>query len=179
MTPSPIRNVIDLLWSAITLKEISAGLKPCPTYLFSKSLSVKVIIGLKRSESKLLLTFCATAESLSSPIPVSMLGFGSGASFPSASLLYCMNTRFHTSINLSQSHSTLHSGLPHPIPSPWSMCISEQGPHGPVSPILKSHFLEIISERKITEHLKKCVVPRSSSHHLKVVMLSPCTDTLL
>src|SRR3990172_6763249 len=137
MTPSPIRNVIDLLWSAITLKEISAGLKPCPTYLFSKSLSVKVIIGLKRSESKLLLTFCTTADSLSNPIPVSILGFGNGVSLPLASLLYCMNTRFHTSINLSQSHSTLHSGLPHPIPSPWSMCISEQGPHGPVSPILQ------------------------------------------
>src|SRR3989338_5349735 len=66
-----------------------------------------------------------------------MLGFGNGASLPLASLLYCMNTRFHTSINLSQSHSTLHSGLPHPIPSPWSMCISEQGPHGPVSLILQ------------------------------------------
>src|SRR3972149_1893977 len=64
-----------------------------------------------------------------------MLGLGRGVRLPFASLLNCMNTRFHNSRNLSQSHPTLQSGLPHPTSAPWSTSISEQGPHGPVSPI--------------------------------------------
>src|SRR3989338_7745793 len=76
-----------------------------------------------------------TAVSLSSPIPVSMLGLGRGVNLPFRSLLYCMNTRFHISRNLSQSQPTLQVFLPQPTSSPWSMIISEHGPHGPVSPI--------------------------------------------
>src|SRR5574340_503542 len=90
---------------------------------------------MNRSVSKLLSFPCKTAEILSSPIPVSMLGFGRGVRFPDSSLLYCIKTRFHSSRNLSQSHPTLHSELPHPASSPLSIIISEHGPQGPVSPI--------------------------------------------
>ncbi|OQC26079.1 MAG: hypothetical protein BWX71_01585 [Deltaproteobacteria bacterium ADurb.Bin072] len=72
----------------------------------------------------------------SRPIPVSMLGAGSGVRVPAESRLNCMNTRFQISRYRSQSHSpALHSGLPHPTVGPWSRMISEHGPQGPVSPM--------------------------------------------
>src|SRR4030043_1876767 len=92
-------------------------------------------MGAKMSESKFVLLCCKTAVILSSPIPVSMLGFGSGVSLPDSSLLNCMKTRFQSSKYLSQSHPAMQSGFLHPKSPPWSMMISEHGPHGPVSPI--------------------------------------------
>src|SRR5208283_663658 len=93
------------------------------------------MIGVKRSVSKLFLLPCKTAVILSSPMPVSILGLGRGVRVPNSSRLNCMNTRFQSSKYLSQSHPTPQSVFPHPTSSPWSMIISEQGPHGPVSPI--------------------------------------------
>ncbi len=96
------------------------------------------IIGLKRSVSKLLSTPCITAETLSSPMPVSILGLGSRERLPSSSLSYCIKTRFHNSHHLSQSHFPIpHSDAPQLRSSPLSINISLQGPHGPVSPILQ------------------------------------------
>ncbi len=86
----------------------------------------------------MLYTFCITVAILSSPIPVSILGFGRGVSLPVLSLSYCMKTRFHNSLHLSQSHFPIpHSGASHRSSSPLSMKISLQGPQGPISPMLQ------------------------------------------
>jgi len=56
----------------------------------------------------------------SNPRPVSIDGLGKGVIFPEASRSNCMNTRFQSSRNRSQSHPGAHSGLPQPTSGPWS-----------------------------------------------------------
>ena len=70
-------------------------------------------------------------------MPVSMTLAGSGSSEPSALRLYCMNTRFHISMTSGLSLLTSDAPLTFFLSSSLlrSMCISEQGPQGPVSPI--------------------------------------------
>ncbi|KZC02996.1 hypothetical protein AU375_00709 [Methylobacterium radiotolerans] len=70
----------------------------------------------------------------SRPMPVSIDGRGSGFRTPGSSCSYCMNTRFQNSRKRSPSSSGEPGGPPCSA-GPWSMKISEQGPHGPVSPI--------------------------------------------
>ena len=70
----------------------------------------------------------------SRPAPVSIDGLGSGVRLPSGAWSYCMNTRFQNSRKRSPAGSA--SGPPSgPYAGPLSMCSSEHGPHGPVSPI--------------------------------------------
>ena len=70
----------------------------------------------------------------SRPAPVSIDGLGSGVRVPSGAWLNCMKTRFQNSMNRSPWGS--FSGPPSgPNAGPRSMCSSEHGPHGPVSPI--------------------------------------------
>ncbi len=73
-------------------------------------------------------------------MPVSIDGFGSGVIAPLASRLNCMNTRFQISSQRSQSQAAPWQTRPafssaHGRWSPWWKCTSEQGPHGPVSPM--------------------------------------------
>jgi hypothetical protein len=65
-------------------------------------------------------------------MPVSMLGRGRAARVPSAFWSYCMKTRFQISKNRSP-----FSMLASPKAGPRSTRISEQGPHGPTSPMLQ------------------------------------------
>src|SRR3990167_2120150 len=74
--------------------------------------------------------------SLSSPAPVSMDWFGSKESFPLESLLYCMKTRFQNSKNFSPERSSFGFRA-EPYLAPRSKSSSEQGPQGPVSPMLQ------------------------------------------
>ncbi len=104
-------------------------------YFFPDSPAICSINGVKRSQSKLLNFPCRTAATRSSPIPVSMEGFGNGVIAPDSSRLNCMNTRFHSSRKRSQSQPTAQSGRSQPCSGPRSMWISEQGPQGPVSPM--------------------------------------------
>ena len=116
INPSERRKVIALIWSAITLIDMSlCGFLP---YAAPDNDSTPEIIAENISVSKFVFLCCMTAVILSSPIPVSMLGFGRGASAPDSSLLYCMKTRFHNSRYLSHSHPTLQSDLPQPKSSP-------------------------------------------------------------
>src|SRR2546429_7118495 len=85
-----------------------------------------------------------TAASRSRPAPVSTEGAGSGERDPSACWSYCINTRFQLSSSCPSSlRRTKSSRLSSPFPFPvsrfprMSTRISEQGPHGPVSPICK------------------------------------------
>src|SRR6478735_4042006 len=125
----------------------------------------------------------------SSPMPVSILFFGSSETISPAACSYCMKTRFQISTNRSPSSSALPGGPPG-IWSPWSKKISEQGPHGPSSPIAQKLslvgmrdgdrqpvrveapvlrqqgpgvmdrlVLEIVAEGEISEHFEKGVVP--------------------
>ena len=71
----------------------------------------------------------------SKPMPVSTFFAGSGENVPSGFALNSMKTRFQIS---------MHSGDPaltsDPAVSPFgvrSMCSSEHGPQGPVSPIIQ------------------------------------------
>jgi len=75
-----------------------------------------------------------TAAIRSSPMPVSMEGLGRAIRSPSACWSNCMKTRFQISTNRSPSSSGDPGGPP-AMCSPWSQKISEQGPHGPVSPM--------------------------------------------
>ena len=68
----------------------------------------------------------------SSPAPVSMLGFGSVARVPSGRWSNCMKTRFQISMYRSESVAGPPSG---PNSGPRSQKISDEGPHGPVSPM--------------------------------------------
>ena len=71
----------------------------------------------------------------SRPMPVSIEGLGRSTRSPGPRCSYCMNTRFQ---NLEEPVAVLRPALPGGPPatlSPWSKKISEQGPHGPVSPI--------------------------------------------
>ena len=70
----------------------------------------------------------------SRPMPVSIEGLGRLTRSPGPRCSYCMNTRFQNSRKRSPSWSALPGGPPATL-SPWSRKISEQGPHGPVSPI--------------------------------------------
>ena len=56
----------------------------------------------------------------SSPIPVSIEGFGSFFMSPLRERSYSMNTRFHISRYLSQSHPTAQVGCLHPTSGPRS-----------------------------------------------------------
>ena len=79
-------------------------------------------------------TPCTRVRIRSSPAPVSMEGRGSGVRVPSAAWSNCMKTRFQNSMKRSPAGSA--SGPPSgPYSAPRSMCSSEQGPQGPVSPI--------------------------------------------
>ncbi len=83
--------------------------------------------------------FCITAAILSRPAPVSTYFAESGTSLSLPRRLNCMNTRFHSSMYLAQPLLTRHLCpgtffISH-ISGPRSICISLQGPQGPVSPI--------------------------------------------
>ena len=70
----------------------------------------------------------------SRPAPVSIDGRGSGVRVPSGAWSNCMKTRFQNSMKRSPAGSA--SGPPSgPYSAPRSMCSSEHGPQGPVSPI--------------------------------------------
>src|SRR5689334_2454946 len=73
----------------------------------------------------------------SSPIPVSIFLLGSGFNFPSAERSNCVKTWFQISRYRSQSHAGPHVGLPQLHSAPRSQRISEQGPQGPVGPIVQ------------------------------------------
>jgi hypothetical protein len=69
-----------------------------------------------------------------------MEGLGSGVRLPSAPRSNCMKTRFQISSQRSQSQATPRQGRPafssaQGMSFPWKKWISEQGPHGPVSPM--------------------------------------------
>ena len=76
--------------------------------------------------------FCRTLTTRSNPIPVSTCFCGRSCSLPFSSRLYWIKTRFHSSITSSIPALTSSALQP---PSVRSMCISEHGPQGPVSPI--------------------------------------------
>ena len=53
--------------------------------------------GANRSQSNTFVMPCVTVAMRSRPIPVSMLGLGSGVSLPASSISYCTKTRFQYS----------------------------------------------------------------------------------
>ena len=70
----------------------------------------------------------------SSPMPVSIEGLGRSTRSPGAALLVLHE---HEVPELEEAVAVLRPALPGGPPatlSPWSKKISEQGPHGPVSP---------------------------------------------
>ena len=133
MTPSAMRKAAALEWSAMTRMAMSVA-SELP-YAFPESLERRAMMFSNMSVSKLLSFPWQTAAILSRPMPVSMHGSGSGLILPVSSLKNCIKTRFHISRKRSQSHPTLQSWRLQPTSSPWSMSISEHGPHGPVSPM--------------------------------------------
>src|SRR3989338_6172565 len=86
------------------------------------------------------------AAVLSRPIPVSTFCCFSFSYSPSAVLLYCMKTSFHTSKYFPQEHPCLQS-LPHGS-APVSTNISVSGPQGPVFPA-GPHQLSFLGKKKI------------------------------
>ena len=61
-----------LMWSVITLKEISKSLSS--PYFFPETFAISSIISFIASISKIFSVFCKTVAILSSPIPVSIFG---------------------------------------------------------------------------------------------------------
>ena len=85
---------------------------------------------------------------LSSPMPVSIFLLLSGSNVPSGRALNCMNTRFQ--ISMQRGEPALTSAPPVSPFGVRSMWISEQGPQGPVSPIIQKlsflpHFFMCVS----------------------------------
>ncbi len=76
--------------------------------------------GANRSVSKTVTTPWVRAAMRSRPMPVSMLGRGSGVSDPPSSMSYWGKTRFQYSRKRSQSQPGAHSGRPQPTSGPMS-----------------------------------------------------------
>ena len=72
------------------------------------------------------------AHMRSKPIPVSTCFNNKSSKEPSGFRLYCIKTRFHTSIT---SGTPILTNGPPDLSGVLSKCISVHGPHGPVSPI--------------------------------------------
>ncbi len=109
-------------------------------------------------------------------MPVSIEGLGSGVILPLASRLNCMKTRFQISSQRSQSQAGPRQTRPafssaHGRCSPWWKWTSEQGPHGPVSPIAQK--LSFSPRRRIRSAGRNCLQSsNASSSSVKTVALS-------
>ncbi len=91
----------------------------------------------------------------SRPMPVSIEGLGRSTRSPGPRCSYCMKTRFQNSRNRSPSSSALPGGPPATL-SPWSRKISEQGPHGPVSP----------ADQKLSDVAMRMILSSGEARHL-------------
>ena len=101
-------------------------------YLRSESSSARSTSGRKPSVSKTEPTSWRIAAIRSSPMPVSMLRWGSSVRLPSSCSSSAMKTWFQYSRKRSVSSPGSSSGPPNSTPR--SRYISEQGPQGPDGP---------------------------------------------